>query len=408
MKTYKVIKTEAEYEEALERIETLMAKAHPGTASGDELEVLSLLAENYEAQHHPVGPPTPIEAIKFRMEQQGLAPRDLIPYLGSKGRVSEVLSGKRPLTLSMIRALHVHLGIPAEVLLRPNEKLLEEPVGIDWSRYPVRELVERGWFPGVTWGRGVVAQAEDFMRLLSERAGGGEFCAPEAACFRAGHRENAKADQYALHAWVLCVKAKALADDQQKRVGRFEPGRLTKEFLQDIARLSVLENGPKVAVDMLTANGILFVYEKHFAKTYLDGAAMLLKDRIPVVGLTLRYDRIDHFWFCLLHELAHIMLHMGPGKDKQRLVLDDFDISAEGIEKEADTLAMEAMIPSAVWEDHPAARAGEVKAVRTLAKKLRIHPAIVAGRVRHEEKDYRMLAQLIGSGQVRKLFEDVA
>jgi HTH-type transcriptional regulator/antitoxin HigA len=84
----------------------------------DELELWSLLVENYEEEHFPIDPPDPIEAIRFRMDQEGLTRADLIPYLQSKSKVSEVLSGKRPLSLSMIRALHSGLKIPAEVLVQ--------------------------------------------------------------------------------------------------------------------------------------------------------------------------------------------------------------------------------------------------------------------------------------------------
>ncbi|MFZ1937359.1 MAG: transcriptional regulator [Thermoguttaceae bacterium] len=115
MKT-KLIKTQREYRTALRRAEELM-DARPGTAEGDELELLAALIEIYEEEHFPIPPPNPIEAVRFRMEQQNLKPQDLIPFLGSRSRVSEVLNGKRPLTLTMIRRLHSGLGIPAEALL---------------------------------------------------------------------------------------------------------------------------------------------------------------------------------------------------------------------------------------------------------------------------------------------------
>jgi HTH-type transcriptional regulator/antitoxin HigA len=112
----KVIKTKAEYEAALGRIEKLMDAA-PNTPQGDELDLLSLLVHDYEEKEFPIGKPDPVAAIRFRMEQQGLAPKDLVPLLGSRGRVSEVLSGRRGLSLKMIRALVVGLRIPAESLL---------------------------------------------------------------------------------------------------------------------------------------------------------------------------------------------------------------------------------------------------------------------------------------------------
>ena len=113
----KVIKTEADYNVALARAEALM-DARPGTAKGDELELLALLIEQYEERMYPIGLPDPVAVIKFRMEQQGLRPKDLVPMIGSPSKVSEVLSGKRGLSLNMIRRLVNDLRIPAEALIR--------------------------------------------------------------------------------------------------------------------------------------------------------------------------------------------------------------------------------------------------------------------------------------------------
>src|SRR5215471_19411778 len=112
----KIIKTEAEYRAALARIEKIF-DARPGTPKGDELELLLLLVETYEDKVYPIDPPDPIAALRFRMEQAGLKPKDLIPYIGSKSKVSEVLHRRRPLSLTMIRKLVSGLHLPAEVAL---------------------------------------------------------------------------------------------------------------------------------------------------------------------------------------------------------------------------------------------------------------------------------------------------
>src|SRR3989454_5943126 len=135
MSTVKRIRTEADYRAALARIDTLMDAEH-GTPEGEELDVLTDLVEHYESKHVPMGYPSPIAAIEFRMEQAGLTPRDLVPFIGSRPKVSEVLSGKRQLTMAIARALHEHLGIPAEVLLREPGVTLAEPLaGIEWNRF---------------------------------------------------------------------------------------------------------------------------------------------------------------------------------------------------------------------------------------------------------------------------------
>ncbi|MGM0575991.1 MAG: helix-turn-helix domain-containing protein [Myxococcota bacterium] len=111
------IRTDEDHARALERVEELWG-AEPGTPEGDELEVLVTLIDDYEERHHAIDPPDPIDAILFRMEQEGLTRKDLEPYIGGRGRVSEVLNRQRSLTLAMIRRLHRGLGIPADILLR--------------------------------------------------------------------------------------------------------------------------------------------------------------------------------------------------------------------------------------------------------------------------------------------------
>lgn len=116
--TIRPIKTKADYRAALKEVERLW-RAEPGTPDGDRVEVLVTLIEAYEAKHHAIAAPDPIAAVEFMMEQKGLTRRDLEPAIGSRGRVSEVLTRKRPLTLPMVRALGKLLDIPAEILVQP-------------------------------------------------------------------------------------------------------------------------------------------------------------------------------------------------------------------------------------------------------------------------------------------------
>lgn len=117
----KPLRSEADYEAALAEIERLWG-AKVGTSEGDRLDVLATLVDAYESEHFPIDQPDPIEAIKFRMEQQGLTRRDLEAMLGTRARVAEVLNRKRDLSIGMIRRLHEQLGISAEVLIRPVRK----------------------------------------------------------------------------------------------------------------------------------------------------------------------------------------------------------------------------------------------------------------------------------------------
>jgi HTH-type transcriptional regulator/antitoxin HigA len=130
----KIIKNETDYQAALAYLETLM-DAQPGTPEEEELELFAMLIETYEQATFPIDLPDPVSAIQFRMEQQGLKRKDLEPYIGSQSKVSEVLNGKRSLSLAMIRALHTGLDIPAEVLLQKPEKSQPLPdTPIRWPR----------------------------------------------------------------------------------------------------------------------------------------------------------------------------------------------------------------------------------------------------------------------------------
>jgi HTH-type transcriptional regulator / antitoxin HigA len=115
----KPIRTKADYNKAIAEVERLWG-AKTGTSEGDRLDVLATLIDAYEAKHYPMDPPDPIEAIRFRMEQQGLSRKDLEPLIGTRTRVAEVLNRQRSLSIAMIRRLHDGLGISAEVLIRPS------------------------------------------------------------------------------------------------------------------------------------------------------------------------------------------------------------------------------------------------------------------------------------------------
>ena len=400
------IRTEADYQAALARVNALMDAA-AGSPEGDELDVLVDLVTLFESRRYEIGYPSPVEAIEFRMDQQRLRPRDLVPLIGSRAKVSEVLAGKRGITMSMARALHRHLGIPAEVLLQDPDVDLDDSLSdVEWTRFPLKAMARRGWIPDVPDLRD---RAEELLRGLIQRAGGPRAAA--AVQFRRNdHRRlNAKADPYALQAWCWQVLAVAGARPPD---APYQPGTVTPEFLRETARLSASAQGPREAQQFLTAHGIALAIVPHLPRTYLDGAALRLADGRPVVGLTLRYDRLDNFWFCLLHELAHVGRHQDGGS--RTVFVDDHSLRprtpgpADAQEAEADAWAEEALIPHAVWQASAVREAPRPMAVISLAQGLGVHPAIVAGRVRYERQNYRLLSQFVGVGQVRQQFETAA
>ena len=403
----KVIKTEAEYEAALSAIEVLVEEdPSPGSADAEKLELLTLLVQDYENRTAPPELPEPISAIRFRMEQLGLSQKDLIPYIGNKSKVSEVLSGKRPLSIGMIRALHNGLGIPAHVLVREDSTTSPETTDVNWDRFPVADMARRGWLSSGARSSG---PRRNPRKLLAE------FFEPVGVerAFAGLHRKSLHVraartmDTYALVAWTAQILRRALAAPQRVRYDR---SAVTGDFLRTLVQSSLADDGPLRAQKLLDEIGITVIIEPHLPKTHLDGAAVLLNVERPVIGLTLRHDRLDSFWFTLLHEVAHIVLHLGEGADAGSAYYDDLDVGGgeDPREYEADAFARESLIPDKVWLASPASKVRAPSAIVQLAAQLNIHPAIVAGRVRHQYKDYRVFGDLIGGGRVRQLFPDAA
>ncbi len=396
----KVIKGRDDYVAALAEVERLIDRdPEPETPEGERLNLLTVLVRDYESRTLPSVVSDPVEAIRFRMEQQGLRQRDLVPYIGSKSKVSEVLAGKRSLTLSMIRGLSEGLDIPAEALLAQRDPAMLEPAGFHWERFPLREMVSRGWIRASA--KQLASCGEELIRDFLAPIG-----RPEAALalFRqTGHvRSGRRIDHYALAAWTAQVVRRTEVMSQSESFG---PRAITLDVMREVARLSWSEQGPRLAQEFLLKVGIPVIVEPHLPRTHLDGAAIQGPSG-PIIGLTIRHDRVDNFWFCLMHELVHVAKHLGP---EARRFCDDLDADpGDDIrEREADDVASDALIPKEEWNSSPARSLHSPDAVFDLADKLRIHPAIVAGRIRYESGRYRVLSGLVSHGEVRKLFTDV-
>lgn len=399
----KSIRSKSDYDKALHRISELM-ELERDSIEDDEFNVLVDLVELYENDHFPIGNPGPVAAIEFRMDQAGLTPRDLIPLIGSRAKVSEVLSGKRSLTISMARALNQHLGIPADVLLQDSDDDFDNSLkNLVWSRFPIKSMTKFGWLPDNPDTKG---SAEEIMLGLIDRAGGADVASTVLYRKNDKLRANAKSDPYAIRAWCWQVLAKANRDNLKIN---YKSGVVTLNFLKKIARFSKFDDGPKRAAKHLSEYGISLIIERHLPKTYIDGVVLRLGDGRPVIGLTLRFDRIDDFWFNLLHELAHIGRHMDNGRGE--FFVDDFKLrSPDGTqedarETEADEWAQEALIPREIWERSTVRIKPTPMEVVNLANQLEIHPAIVAGKVRYEQRNFRLLSQFVGSNCIRRHFD---
>ncbi len=397
---YKVIKTEAEYRAGLARFEELL-DMDESERDEDEIELLSLLIKKYEDEQYPIEPPDPIDAIKFRMEQAGLKPKDLIPYIGSRSKVSEILSGKRDLTLSMIRALNKGLGIPYDSLVKePNRTSVQTEHACDLEKLPFADMEKNGAFIGFdTEGNKPSEYKKEALQWLVSSIGGLSSLPAFALKKNNTMRLNATFNHHALLGWSMQVLrlAKEIQTDAE-----FQVHALDEKFITSLVALSMYEDGPRRAQAMLMRAGIIFLTVKQLPRTHLDGAVFWPEQSNPTIALTLRYDRIDNFWFVLLHELGHLALgHIQPGTS---YIADNLELPASGNEKEqaADDFAAAALLPSD-FNLHERDRLS-AQDILDYAKGLQVHPAIVAGRIRYLRKDYRTFSRLLGHGQVRRLF----
>jgi len=246
-------------------------------------------------------------------------------------------------------------------------------------------------------------RAEEIVLGLIQRAGG-RNALPQALFGQGGARSNAGVDIHALRAWCLWVVGQARAACLE---GQHRKGSISFEFLEEVARLSTFRKSPQLAREKLARHGIALVVAPDFLETCLDGAALRTKEQVPVVGMTVRYDRLDKFWFCLLLELAQFWRHIPDGNGE--VFIDDLQIcerdhAVDDVrEREADEWVQDAFIPAKLWKDNTARLHPSVANVVDLAHQANSYPAVVAGRIRYERRSYSLLLQFVGANEIRAL-----
>ena len=261
----------------------------------------------------------------------------------------------------------------------------------EWRRFPIREIRKRGWFEPA---RGMDELSG--LRAYFERAAGPRF---EWALHRRRHVRGAKSsDEYGLLAWQFRILERARERMTQGRVPEFKPD---ERWLPALVALARRDDGVKRVPQFLEEKGVVLVIERHLPGTYLDGAAMLGDAERPVIGMTLRYDRLDNFWFVLFHELGHVFRHLRRG---MAFFDDDEATSYDNVEREADRFALNNLISDEEWGRCLSRFSATEAAVRRDAERLGVHASIVAGRIRRELSDYSVLGGLVGQNMVRSQF----
>ncbi len=393
----RVIRNDRQYEDCLQQLRSLLASAGNSAGSNDKLELLAMVLERYEDERYALTSIDPVDAISLKMAELGWSQKDLAAALGSASRASEILHRRRALSLEHIRVLHRELKIPAEVLIgqsQPSDTFTDE----DLKKLPLREMVRRGWLGSEAMdAQGALAQVKDFLARVS-------LGATPVFMRRSVYGGIDEGTRLSTYAWLSRVVLRAR--QEQRHGTRFVPSSLTTEFMQQVAKLSCTDQGPVLAQEFLAMKGITLVVERELSGMKLDGAVIRDDDGSPIIGMTLRHDRLDSFWFTLMHELAHLQRHVGS---QAIAFVDDIGNvdSTDQREREADAVAAEVLIPRAVWARSDAARRRTGPAVEALANELRISPAIVAGRIRRETDNWRVLTKYLGQGEVRRHFPNV-
>lgn len=398
MKSWKIIKTGEEFREAEAALKALEDKADKTQNEMDELEMLSALIDAYQKKcelsashdwHDDL--PDPVSAIEFRMDQEGLTRKDLRQWIGSASKVSEVMNRKISLSLQMIRALHEGLRIPLEVLLQDSTKKLSDNPHLP-EKYPFAEMLKRGYFNFTGTLAAAKALGEELLNSFFSAMPSFEL----KPCFR--QTQDAAVDENAVRAWQCRVFQRAAAHTD---LPEYDASRINDDFYKDVAKLSQYRHGPQIAMEKLHNAGIHLIFESHLPKTRIDGAAFMLPNGHPVIGMTLRYDRLDNFWFTLMHELHHVMKDISL--DKMTAFLDDTktvsDDSKDEMERKADVAAEDALIPPEVWKDtkiQALLYTSDSDIVRKVAQEKQLSPAVLAGRLHWETGKYDCFQNLLG------------
>ena len=253
---------------------------------------------------------------------------------------------------------------------------------------------EQGWIEPV--GKSEDAQITEIRRNIAEHVG--DHGTP--SLFRAGLNVRENSEDWLLLAWKAQVTRRVLASARNGKV-RFRPTDVS--WLPTLVKLSARDDGPVAAQQLLAEHGIALVVEPQIPGMGIDAAAFLVGS-IPVIGMTLVRDALDNFWYTLLHEVGHIVLHYRTGLAAG--FFDDIEsASLDEVETEADKFASNMLIPEQLWLRSPARISRSPEPMLKLADQLGISPAIVFGRIRFERKNFALFADKIGRGRVRKVFE---
>lgn len=341
--------------------------------------------------------------IKARIAKN-LSQKELAELIGIKEQQIQRYEAEHYTTANLIRLVQVAKALKLNISEIAEFNDVFDPVyikdeNIDWDQFPIKEMYLRNWFED--FFNGTLSEAINNSEELIKKFSANAYDKPLFYAARQRVRIGGKINKYALIAWQWRIINLAKKEKISKKFYKYI---LTKEWFNNLVKLSIKKDGPEEAVQYLYKFGIRLIIQPHLPQTYLDGAVFLLKDG-PVIGMTLRYDRLDNFWFVLFHELVHLKNHIHKGKIES--IFDNLETDANDFEKETDRETGELLIPSKVWETALPRYIQKEDIILDFAKKIGVNPAIVAGKIRREMENYYIFINLVGKGEVRKRFLNV-
>ena len=400
----------------LSRFRTSLA-AVEGQGTGDErvleLEIDALQAQISELEedlkHYQllksgkiaVPKPQSLESLPMTLIQtriaRGMSQSELAKMLGTKEiklqryEASNYIGTSLATLVMVARILNVDTTDLLETETTQNNLgfSLENAGEISWEEFPAMEMIRRQWFDLPIDGNLTEATKAYFQEVLGPHLG--------LALHRKNIHGSSPPNEYALIAWQARILELACALIEEWELPEFV---LDDRWLPELVELTRRPDGPREAINLLAHKGIVLVIERHLPGTYLDGAAMLGPTDHPVIGLTLRFDRVDNFWFVLFHELGHLFVHLFGGMRYNFFdeFGDEITTSRDEVEREADEFALNTLIPKDQWDQCLSRFALSNEAVRLDAEKLKVDESIVAGRIRREQGNYTILNELIRPG----------
>jgi len=332
---------------------------------------------------------------------RGMTQRDLGDFLGVKEQQIQRYEVERYRSASLERLIEVAGALDVEI--RGEAALIGDGQfkSVDpnvWTNFPITEMYKRGWFEDFSGSLAEAKKAAPELVPSFLAAAGTHYLMP--AMHRKSVRSKGKVLEAAFTAWEARVRKLA---EQNLPEAEFNPKLISGGWIEALRAMSVAPDGIVRTVDHLRDIGISLVVERHLPGTLLDGAALCSIRKRAIVAMTLRHDRLDNFWFTLFHELGHLKLHIGTGQFAA--IFDDTEALADSdVEDEADLFAQEALIPAASWTLAASRFARTERSVLVDAKRFGVGPAVIAGRIRRETRNYSLLPGLVGSGEVRRQF----